>query len=248
MIPDFPLVSLLAALGLTLVHLEARRLGFIDVIPRSRFLSFAGGMSVAYVFLRILPDLGLRQARTGYGIEQVLRIPRDPLYLVALLGLITFYGLQRLVDRSRDEQRQRTGEDCPSPAVFWVSVVSYSIVNFTVGYLLPQRELAGPRRLLFFFVAIALWFVVTDYGLRLQFQQTYRRLGRWVLSGMILLGWAAAVVFGVPDVLMTLLVAFVAGGIVLNVMMEELPRERESRFWAFALGAIAYSLVLLLAF
>ena len=31
----------------------------------------------------------------------------------------------------------------------------------------------------------------------------------------------------------------------LNVLKEELPRERESRFWAFALGAALYSALLL---
>jgi hypothetical protein len=43
----------------------------------------------------------------------------------------------------------------------------------------------------------------------------------------------------------SLLLAFVAGGIVLNVLKEELPRERESRFWAFAFGAAFYSVLLL---
>ena len=34
----------------------------------------------------------------------------------------------------------------------------------------------------------------------------------------------------------------------MNVRKEEHPEERESRFWAFALGAAAYALVLLVAF
>ena len=42
-----------------------------------------------------------------------------------------------------------------------------------------------------------------------------------------------------------MLFAFQAGGVVMNVLKEELPEERESRFWAFALGAALYSAVLL---
>ena len=34
----------------------------------------------------------------------------------------------------------------------------------------------------------------------------------------------------------------------MNVLKEELPEERESRFWASVLGAALYSAVLLLAF
>ena len=45
---------------------------------------------------------------------------------------------------------------------------------------------------------------------------------------------------------LALLFAFLAGGIVLNVLKEELPAERESRFSAFVLGAAGYAAILLL--
>lgn len=237
--------SLLAVLALVAVHLQASHLRLLDVIPRSRLLSMAGGMSVAYVFLRILPDLGRSQAIVGYELEEALRIPRHPIYLVALLGLVVFYGLERLTDRSRREHLRTEGEDCPSALVFWVSMASYSIVNFAVGYLLVQREGTGLRSLTLFFLAMALWFVVNDYGLRSEHKDQYRHRGRWILSGMVLLGWAVGIFAPLPGVVLSLAIAFVAGGIVLNVLKEELPRERESRFWAFALGAALYSALLL---
>ena len=49
----------------------------------------------------------------------------------------------------------------------------------------------------------------------------------------------------VPASLVAVVVAFLSGGIVLNVLKEELPAERESRFAAFAGGAAAYSALLL---
>lgn len=238
-------VSLLAALGLSVIHLLAGRLRFIDVIPRSRFLSFAGGISVAYVFLRLLPDLGRSQARVGYTVEQALHIPRDPVYFVALLGVVAFYGLERLAERSRREQRITKGDDCPSPLVFWLSIGSYSVVNFAVGYLLVHRQAAGVGRLSLFFLAMALWFVVSDYGLRVQHRDNYRAPGRWILAVSVLAGWTAATIAPVPDSVLSLALAFVAGGVVMNVLKEELPRERESAFWAFAVGAGMYSALLM---
>lgn len=238
-------ISLLAAVGLAVVHLLAGRLRFIDVIPRSRFLSFAGGISVSYVFLRLLPDLGRSQARVGYSVEQTLNIPRDPVYLVALVGVVVFYGLQRLADASRQEQRETRGEDCPAPAVFWLNIASYATVNFVVGYLLVFREAVGIGRLSVFFLAMALWFVVSDYALRVQYKEQYRRRGRWVLAVAVLGGWAVGRLAPVPDWLLSLALAFVAGGVVMNVMKEELPRERESAFWAFALGAGVYAALLM---
>ena len=47
------------------------------------------------------------------------------------------------------------------------------------------------------------------------------------------------------DIAVAVLIAFLAGGVVLNVLKEELPEERESRFWAFALGAALYAGLLL---
>ncbi len=45
-----------------------------------------------------------------------------------------------------------------------------------------------------------------------------------------------------------MLFAFLTGCIVLNVLKEELPEERESSLWAFATGAAVYAVLLLIAF
>jgi len=47
----------LLALGFMLIHLLIGRLAFLRAIPRSRWLSAAGGVAVAYVFLHVLPEL-----------------------------------------------------------------------------------------------------------------------------------------------------------------------------------------------
>ena len=41
------------------------------------------------------------------------------------------------------------------------------------------------------------------------------------------------------------LTAFLGGGVVLNVLKDEVPSERESRFWAFLSGAGGYAILLL---
>lgn len=237
--------SAVALVGLVAAHVWAGRLRFIDVIPRSRFLSIAGGMSVAYVFLRILPELGRTQQQLGADVGDALNVPRHPIYVVALAGLVVFYGLERWAAASREEQRASTGEDCPTALVFWVSIASYCMVNFAVGFLLVDLEGLGYRRLALFFLAMSLWFVVNDYGLRTDHRDRYRRVGRWVLASAIAVGWGVGYGRVIAPSVVSLALAFVAGGIMLNVLKEELPKERESRFWAFALGAALYSVLLL---
>ena len=88
---------------------------------------------------------------------------------------------------------------------------------------------------------MALHFVVNDHGLREQHKNSYLRTGRWVLAGAIFLGWVVGLLSEIPEVGIAVLTAFLAGGVVLNVLKEELPEERESRFWASALGGAFYA-------
>ena len=90
--------------------------------------------------------------------------------------------------------------------------------------------------------------MVNDFGLRKDRKGAYDSLGRWVLAVSIFLGWAIGLFLGISEAALGVLFGFLAGGVVMNVLKEELPEERKSSFWAFALGAAAYAAVLLVAF
>ena len=243
-----PVLSGLLAVGLAAVHLFGAKLTFLDAVPRSRWLSMAGGAAVAYVFLHLLPELALaqesleRRGPQGFGPFDV----GHEVYLLALVGLASFYGLERAAKVSRHERRKAGEEDVPGRGVFWLHVVSFALYNAFVGYLLLHREDPTRRGLLLFFLAMALHFLANDYGLRKDHRGAYDRSGRWILSAAILLGWGIGTQVELGELPLALLFAFLAGGIVLNVLKEELPAERESRFSAFVLGAAGYAAILLL--
>ena len=92
---------------------------------------------------------------------------------------------------------------------------------------------------------MALHFLVNDYGLRHHHAERYHRVGRWVLASGVLLGWLLGTTLTLTDLALAVPVAFLGGAVVLNVIKEELPAERESRFWAFAIGAFGYAGLLL---
>jgi zinc transporter ZupT len=85
---------------------------------------------------------------------------------------------------------------------------------------------------------------VTDYGLREHHREAYRRLGRWLLAACVLIGWAVGALTEISEPAIAILLAFVGGGVILNVVKEELPAERQSRFTPFAGGAAAYAVLL----
>ncbi|HEX6615531.1 MAG TPA: hypothetical protein VF046_04440 [Gemmatimonadales bacterium] len=236
-------LSVVAVLVLAAVHVITPSLRFIRGIPRSIWLSIFGGVSVAYVFVHLLPELAEGQERLGRALASgVLGVSfaERHVYLVALFGLAVFYGLERLAKRARSTTDGGTGT-----SVFWIHMGSFGIYNAVVGYLLVRRPSSSLASLVFFTVAMALHFVVTDYGLTEDHEQAFPRIGRWVLAGAVLAGYVLGLAFELPQPAIDILIAFLAGGVILNVLKEEVPAERQSRFWAFAAGAAGYAFLLL---
>lgn len=225
------------ALALAVVHLFAGRLLVVGAIPRSRWLSLSGGVSVGYVFVHLLPEL---QAVHLF-IDQsgtVLAAIEAHVYVVVLLGFTTFYGLERYV------QCYAEGDETdPTSHAFLLHVGSFGLYNVLIGWLLLEKGEYGVANLVAFSVAIGLHFVVNDYGLRMHHGEAYHDYGRWMLAAAILLGFAAAHLLSISQLWVLLLFAFLAGGIVLNAIKEELPAERESQFGAFAVGALGYAVL-----
>jgi zinc transporter ZupT len=235
----------LLALCLSVIHVLAGRLSFLNVVPRSRWLSAAGGIAVAYVFLHILPELAAHQETFEEGLRINAEAGEVWVFALALAGLATFYGLERLARTSRGHSRQRGAEDAVGAGVFWLHLGSFAIYNVLIGYLLVHRDEPGPWPLAGYFLAMSMHFLTNDFGLRQDHRDRYDKIGRWLLASAVLAGWALGVVIEVPDIVVAFLFAFLAGGIVLNVLKEELPEERQSRFWPFILSAAIYAAVLI---
>jgi hypothetical protein len=218
--------AVLAAL-LALVHMLGGSLRFLRVVPRSRFLSAASGVSVAYVFVHILPDLAQSQENIREAAERAVGFAEHHVYQIALVGMMVFYGLERLANRSRARSAASGGADTTEPGVFWIHVSSFALYNALIGYLLLHREKPGLVSLLFFFAAMATHFLVNDFGLRQDHKYRYDRYGRWLLAAAVVAGWAVGAITEVHRAVIAVLFSFLAGGVILNVLKEELPEEQE---------------------
>jgi hypothetical protein len=92
--PTILFLSGIFAIALALVHIFAGKLRFLEATPRSIWLSFASGVSVAYVFVHILPELSKAQQTVTKAVGEALAFLEHHVYLLALLGLAVFYGLE----------------------------------------------------------------------------------------------------------------------------------------------------------
>jgi len=237
------MLTLIAALVLTATHMLAGRLSKLHQLPRSRWLSAAGGVAVAYVFVHLLPELADGQRVMEDSGFHPLRYLEHHAYLLALGGLVCFYGLERLIKQHRDERP----DGAPSHAgVFWLHIGAFAGYNALIGNILANRDPGQMLELVWYTVAMALHFMVNDVALQHDHQDLFARRGRWILAGSTLIGWAVGSVIELSELGVSALTAFIAGAIILNVLKEELPTERNSRFGAFLLGSLGYSFLLLL--
>jgi zinc transporter ZupT len=231
--------ALAAASLFAAVHVLSPALYRLGHLPRAWWVSAAGGTSVAYVFLHLLPDLARHEralAETHSG---------ELVYVLALAGLAAFYGLERgvRIDRPRDRAPPPGAE---ADGTFWVHLGAFAVYNLLVGYLLLHRGETTLPGLVLYAVALALHLVTVDLGLRHDHVHVYDRLGRWILAGSVLAGAGLSGLVTLPDQAVIALSSVLAGAILLNVLKEELPESRESRFLPFAAGAAIYSVPLLL--
>jgi hypothetical protein len=224
------LVSLVGVIALAGLHLVAGHL-HRGAGRRPAWLSAAGGMSIAYVFVHLLPELAETQARW---IEARPDRPLDwletQIYVAALVGVIVALGLERVAGTGR---RHR----------FWLHTTSFAIYNALIGGF--ALRLRGVAPLILAVLAFGAHFLINDHSLHRQYGRAYERLGRWVLAAAIVTGWGVAMVWTPPVVLVAVVLGLLSGGIILNAIKEELPEERAGRFSSWVAGALVYALLLL---
>src|ERR1700677_3827726 len=100
---ELPAISLLAC---TFIFGRYLRGPFADA-PR-RVLSAAAGVSVAYVFIRALPEMSeMQDVFTRVTLDHGLPFPEHRVYSAALIGFLLFYGLENMVSRSGEHGREQ---------------------------------------------------------------------------------------------------------------------------------------------
>lgn len=238
--------GLVLAVGLALVHAFVSKLNIFSVIPERRWISFAGGVSIGYVFLEIFPELSHAQEAVEHSSIPFVAYLENHVYLIALLGLLAFYGLDILALTSRRLNRSENGSDHASPAVFWIHITAFAVLNAIFGYLLQDVSEHSLVECALFFTAVALHFFIIDHNLREHHKVNYERVGRWLLTGAIMAGAIAGQATHFNEAAISIVWSFLAGSIILNILKRELPDEQKSCFGSFISGAAIYAVLLLL--
>jgi hypothetical protein len=244
-------VTLAIGLPLAFLHVWSPRVHPGRYIDSRYWLPFADGISITYIFLQLLPEIthlaaeDLHSDRTYVltfsGWSEALSTwgEQNP-FLPLLLGFTLFYGLERGFERPVDHGSSHGVE---RPVHFWVHMLGMSLYKILLGYLMGQ--ITSVSGLISFAFAMTMHFLVIDFHLLEMHRSAYHRVGRWILSGVFLVGWILSTQVEIAPAVLAMLVSFVAGGAVLMIIQDEFSERSDNSYAAFLLAVLLYGSLLL---
>ncbi len=212
-----------------------------------RFLSFGAGISVSYTFVHILPGLRrIGELQSHAQADYIRRLfPEYSVYLAALLGFLVFYGLERLPTRTQPGSGNTMG---PRDGVVswqaWVHTGGFAWYTWLITFLMVRTG-KGVVALGVFADAMGMHIAPITNRLRGEYPDFYARRGGRLLALACLAGWASGLTLHISGPVVLDMVAVVAGGVIVNAAIAELPGERKASYWSFFTGAVSYTALLL---
>jgi hypothetical protein len=236
------LVTGIAALLFASTFLEggrARPLRALVGDERS-LISFGGGMAAAYVFVHVMPELHSARSSFAQSVSVPLRFEGMVIYFLALIGFLMFYGLDHLRGLMRESDQAESTQKG-----FRLHIGGFAAYVWVMSYLLMHQPAGTLMSIVLYGVAITLHLMGVAHALHDEHGAKYERTGRFVLAGMAVAGWGVGMLVTLPEYVLSLLVAFVSGAIIMNSLIMELPSEKDGRFLPFMIGGVVYGLILL---
>jgi hypothetical protein len=244
----FLVATFVAASALVLVHIFIGKLRFLNTNPGA-WTSAAAGVGIAYAFLVLLPKLAAAQSALQAASElgwYGFLVHHS--YLVALVGLIIYYGMDVAVENVLVLPDNRVWR---SAVKLLVCAHAGSLMGYylLVGYLMSEQadgSLVGYVSLFLFAAAMILHYAAIDLGLRRKYGGLYDRYIRWVFVVASIAGWLLAMVTTIPYTALALLNSLFAGALLVFTLKEKIPGSDRIHFLPFLAVISSYSILIIL--
>jgi hypothetical protein len=248
--PEYPnsMAGILAAsLLLAAVPALTGRVKFAERVGNP-FLDLLAGISVAYVFVDVLPHLAAKQDKIDLSALDAFVPGGFVIYLIALAGFCFYLTAELVLTESRGNPRQAYLEVLGEPWPAWILASSIWIYSVFVGYMFTEQTGGGYEPLFIIACAMAAHFIGLHHVFCSRNPTMYATKFRIAYCGGPLLGCVLGLVTEPPYTVLACGFAWMAGGLVSSAMSQELPRVKNRRqLFFFCLGAALFALLILLA-
>lgn len=201
---------------------------------RHQWIPFTGGVAIGYVFLYLLPKLSdYTNSITVDGVQGVWEILDYRVYLYGLAGFTFYYFVDQY--RTHEDRDHLLPEILQGGGFFIYSMLSgYVIANWSRPGLIPVL-LAGS--------ILTLHMLAVNYQVRKWNSRVFDNYFRWLFALALIIGWCVGTFLTIPKELEIIITGILAGGIITNIMNEELPDQEPHKIRPFIAGVLLITLV-----
>jgi hypothetical protein len=218
--------SLAATLVLCAVHVTVKHWRFLDGPRGHIWLSVAAGTALAYVFTYLLPKLAVVQQEIVEFQGPFSGFLRQQAYLIALIGLLTLFAVDKAAARMPPETRLELTRG------LLLQIVIYGLYSVQLGYLLANFRQPDLATYVLAAAILGSHLMGMDHHIAHRHPIAFSSVMRWVFAACCVTGWAIGAFTDGLSYAVLLSNAFVAGGIIVIAIREEL-RDRHSTLWPF---------------
>ena len=216
----------IALLFLAVVHWISIKKYLNNYLSSARFLSIASGISLAYVFVELLPEIELGGAVLKKTVGDVLPRLETHTYIIALLGILFYYGVSTKKMLAKYN---------------WLHITGYLFFNFLIGASLADDSDPTIQPIFLYTIAIGLHYFIRDHLSDISNSPNILR----ALIASLFVGYGFSSYYDIPDAIVAIGISFSAGGILLNVFHYELPKKNKNNYPWFLMGALFYTVLIL---
>ena len=191
---------------------------------KMKFISFAAGVSIAYIFLILLPEI----YSGAMAINKLL-------FLAILFGFGIFHIIEKYI------RQNFTGPELRKEHKLVHSTTSF-IYFFVVGFILVKVTESSAVGGVLLFIPIMLHIVIDSLPRRTTKKHHIRALS----ASSAFLGALTATFVNIGEAGNVALLGIVGGGLLYMVIRESLPREREGKPLYFILGLLLFTILIMI--
>ena len=217
-------IAIATGLLLGTLHYFSENIELAAEPKRYRFISFGAGISIAYLFLHLLP----------HTYDAAIHL-EEAVFVFLLLGFTLFHLSEKYIYQHIEQEKQ-------ARELKEIHSIMFFVYHFLVGIVFVDKFETGILEGILFMFPVALHTGLSQASLSKIHGEIRENIPiKIILSLSTLLGVVFAILVHVPDIMNNILVSFISGVLLYIIVKEFLPGKEKGRPLFFVLGLVLFS-------